>query len=415
MNAPSYRTLHPSGTTSWWPPAHRFDALDGLRGVFAIAVALLHLKVASHIFDSPLLRGSFLAVDFFFVLSGFVVTHANYELLTSAANFRSFALRRFGRLWPLHACVLAGYVVVEVMKLAAERALGVHGELAAFSGQFALAALPANVFFLNSVGLFPYVTWNAASWSIGAEFCTYILFGALAICTRRYMGAIAVAIVIAAIAWLDWVAGSIDVVWDWGTVRCCAGFFAGHLIYRLPPRARYSNGVESALELIATGLTGAFISGYASTRLSLAAPAVFAANLVVFSSGSGCISKLLKTRAVQALGRWSFSVYMIHELIFAIVRKVAVLVAGRSSVIDFVDKTVPGIGSVPAMRFFRSEWASDTTVVLLMCVVILLASRTYRWVELPGIRAAREADERLRRRREDRKDDSRGNGEQVFP
>jgi peptidoglycan/LPS O-acetylase OafA/YrhL len=51
----------------------RFGALDGLRGISAVAVALLHLPVAFHLFGSPVVREAYVFVDFFFVLSGFVI------------------------------------------------------------------------------------------------------------------------------------------------------------------------------------------------------------------------------------------------------------------------------------------------------------------------------------------------------
>ena len=52
----------------------RFDTLDLLRGVAATAVVTLHF---SNIFGTPeLLPHAYLAVDLFFVLSGFVIAHA---------------------------------------------------------------------------------------------------------------------------------------------------------------------------------------------------------------------------------------------------------------------------------------------------------------------------------------------------
>ena len=55
----------------------RFRALDSWRGIAACLVALYHLDAYSHLFDVPFLRNSYLMVDFFFVLSGFVIA-ANY-------------------------------------------------------------------------------------------------------------------------------------------------------------------------------------------------------------------------------------------------------------------------------------------------------------------------------------------------
>ncbi len=79
--------------------ARRFETLDALRGVAAFSVVVYHLdglKMAVEI--AP--RG-FLAVDFFFVLSGFVVAHAYEGPLGSWMSWRAFMVRRLIRLYPL--------------------------------------------------------------------------------------------------------------------------------------------------------------------------------------------------------------------------------------------------------------------------------------------------------------------------
>ena len=82
---------------------HRFVLLDGLRGVAAIGVVLTH--VASKQF--PVLSGLYLLVDFFFVLSGFVL-----EPLMPEPNgpfwpqVRRFIYKRFLRFWPMVVVVL---------------------------------------------------------------------------------------------------------------------------------------------------------------------------------------------------------------------------------------------------------------------------------------------------------------------
>ncbi len=56
----------------------RFLVLDSWRGIAACLVALFHLDAYSHLYAVPFLRNSWLFVDFFFVLSGFVIA-ANYQ------------------------------------------------------------------------------------------------------------------------------------------------------------------------------------------------------------------------------------------------------------------------------------------------------------------------------------------------
>ncbi len=76
----------------------RFAILDTWRGVCASLVALGHCTIYGHLFDLHFVRGAYLWVDFFFVLSGFVITHAYGERVSSWRQVKAFMLRRFGRL-----------------------------------------------------------------------------------------------------------------------------------------------------------------------------------------------------------------------------------------------------------------------------------------------------------------------------
>lgn len=72
----------------------RYLTLDGMRGVAAIAVAAFHL-------NPSWVPNGYLAVDFFFALSGFVIATAYTEKLRSGASLVRFFQARFVRLFPL--------------------------------------------------------------------------------------------------------------------------------------------------------------------------------------------------------------------------------------------------------------------------------------------------------------------------
>ena len=103
---------------------NRFAALDGLRGVSAIAVVLFHLPLAMHAYGSPLVREAYIFVDFFFVLSGFVIAHAYAARIETVASVGDFLLRRVARRWPLHLATLAGLVVLECARVLSTGAAG---------------------------------------------------------------------------------------------------------------------------------------------------------------------------------------------------------------------------------------------------------------------------------------------------
>src|ERR1700743_2555768 len=96
----------------------RFRALDGWRGLCALLVAAHHIAAPGCLYWQPLIRNAWLFVDFFFVLSGFVIAHAYGDRLEKTPQIKDFVLRRIGRLWPLHVAVLLGFVALELAHLA---------------------------------------------------------------------------------------------------------------------------------------------------------------------------------------------------------------------------------------------------------------------------------------------------------
>src|SRR5258708_27828356 len=94
----------------------RFQALDGWRGIAALLVALYHSPFYGHLYGVPLVRNAYLFVDLFFVLSGFVISHAYADRLADGKSVLVFLIRRFGRLWPLHTAVLAAFIRIELLQ-----------------------------------------------------------------------------------------------------------------------------------------------------------------------------------------------------------------------------------------------------------------------------------------------------------
>ena len=89
-----------------------YNILDGLRGVAALTVVCFHLFEAyatSHL-DQKINHG-YLAVDFFFILSGFVVGYA-YDDRWKTMRIAGFLKRRFIRLHPM---VIIGALIGAVM------------------------------------------------------------------------------------------------------------------------------------------------------------------------------------------------------------------------------------------------------------------------------------------------------------
>ena len=91
----------------------RYETLDALRGVAALAVVVFHL---TRIGEVQLMSAGYLAVDFFFALSGFVIALAYEKPLRSRMSWRAFFIKRAIRLYPLSVLGATLGLVVLLLK-----------------------------------------------------------------------------------------------------------------------------------------------------------------------------------------------------------------------------------------------------------------------------------------------------------
>ena len=78
-----------------------FEILDGLRGIASISVVIFHfMEFATPDYNDNFMAHAYLAVDFFFCLSGFVIAYA-YDTRLSEVGVKKFFQLRLIRLHPL--------------------------------------------------------------------------------------------------------------------------------------------------------------------------------------------------------------------------------------------------------------------------------------------------------------------------
>jgi peptidoglycan/LPS O-acetylase OafA/YrhL len=367
----------------------RFTSLDCCRGIAAMAVALLHLVVYSHFSDIAFVRHSWIFVDFFFVLSGFVITHAYFEDLQSHHRVVYFAIRRFGRLWPLHMAVLSVFVVFELVKL-----IFVQAHLAAPQPLFSeetgtsIWELVQNVFLVQSLGMNDTNTWNAPAWSISTELWAYATFAAVCMLPRRRLVAIAailIALISAAIV-MRYSSHYMATTFDFGMPRCLYGFYVGHLVYRFWSTKTVRLAHPGAAEFAAMALIVVFVSLVQSDIWSLSAPLMFGVAIWVFAFEAGPITALMRNRVGQTLGAWSYSIYMVHVFIVLMFEKIASLVSRLTGAPVKVQMAYVPIDGLENFIYFGNKWAMDVLVIAYFGLVLCAASLTYRIVEQPGRR-----------------------------
>jgi peptidoglycan/LPS O-acetylase OafA/YrhL len=295
------------------PPPRAIDGellpLTAIRGLAAWWVVLFHLRflLAPWLPDRAMavLANGNLAVDLFFVLSGFVM-YLNYgeRVVLSRVSIGEFLFRRFARVYPLHLLILSGFLAY-----------------AAAAAAFGRSAIPdpgyfiASLFLVQNWGFHETLAWNVPAWSISTEFFAYLAFPALlAILAPSRRPAWLLVALIAALS------VSVQLYFDafgypfpnavpqTGLFRCVVQFAAGMLLCELYRRCAGKHRLARPLFALAFASWGAFglfeapvvPLGWAALVLALA-----------LKRGGGPLS----SAPLVWLGRVSYATYLSHYLL----------------------------------------------------------------------------------------------------
>ncbi len=369
----------------------RFEALDSWRGVCALLVVVFHLNqdINWRLLDVDFVRNFDRFVDFFFVLSGFVIAATYEERLKQGYGVVPFALRRFGRIYPLHLAMLAAMFVVAVWRVLLP--LCEFNPRNIFNGGiFDFTATFTNVLLLQGIGFENHLTWNYPSWSISTEFYTYLIFALIWALAARWANALTIAIaLLCPIVLLLFDTPSLSVL---SLVQCVYGFAAGVLVHHVYRRVGPSllSGRGAIAELAALGFGAAFIA-FTDTPL-WAAPIVFGIVVFVFAFEAGPLTRLLRTGPLTALGTLSYSIYMVHAVLIFFAWRILSMLEGQFG----WTTTVPHPNGSGGHLFGASQAIGDLAMFAMLALVIATSAATYALIEKPGRAWGQDASKRWR-------------------
>lgn len=303
-----------------------YEILDGLRGVAALIVVAFHLfeihgTVEGSVFLFPAINHGYLAVDFFFVLSGFVIGYA-YDDRWGKMSFGSFFKRRVIRLQPM---LILGAVIGAVCFYFGDSELFSKISqtsvwmliLVTVIGCFALPVPPSmDIRVWNE--MFP---TNGPAWSLFYEYIANILYGLF---VRRFSKVLlTIFVVISGLVLLNLAVSSGSVVGGHifdgdnlaiGFTRLMYPFFCGVLLFRIGKLIKVTAGFwVSAILLIALlacpriGGDNVWMNGvYESMVILLAFP------LIVLMGAGSSIKGRYSIKICDFLGQISYPIYIIH-------------------------------------------------------------------------------------------------------
>jgi peptidoglycan/LPS O-acetylase OafA/YrhL len=285
-----------------------------MRGIAAWAVVLYHVRSApAGLPDGvqAVLAKGYLAVDFFFLLSGFVIWMSWNARLRDRGlvEIPEFLKRRLARIWPLHVAMLGFGAALATL-------LAMTGR--ADPATFPPAELPLHLLLVQNWGFTPDLTWNDPAWSISCELGAYLLFPllTLAIDWRRVPPWAVLAAVGALFVLLHAVFASAgarslgDDIPRLGLIRCVLEFAAGGAIGALWLRWR-DTPAPAALTALAVAT-----AALTSLPETLAVPAGFGSLLLALALSSGVRGNPLDAGWLHTLGEASYATYLSHYLLW---------------------------------------------------------------------------------------------------
>lgn len=294
----------------------RFLMLDFYRFLAAIGVVFFHVNSIDSRAKSVIDVGSFgIFVDFFFMLSGFVLFHNYKDLKLGVASYYTFLVRRVARIYPLH---IATMVVLICMSVALS-----------FPSTVTYRDIVLNVLLVQAWGLDNKLTLNHPSWSISAEFFCYLLFPFIVVLignVRTYVSAPLVLIVFYMFSrpWFPFweqQGGMYGANYDFGMLRALPSFLLGCLVYKIYQQVKISNYIFLYL-----GISTFLLAAWWMFRLSNPnyIMVLLAFSMLSTALGERSISYSRRTASVLSkAGDCSYAIYMIHGVLFVTLFRIA--------------------------------------------------------------------------------------------
>lgn len=288
-------------------------SLTSLRGLAAMAVVLTHFSATAQLACRStipsLVPHGYVGVDFFFVLSGFIMayTYADAFVRDGFAAWPPFMAKRIARIVPLNVAVLAALALAGVLSTA------LLGRNFVWHTATPIRDFAANLLMLQGLGIGRNL--NGPSWSISTEFAAYACFPLLAACVfgRRATAWSAVALSGAALCALAAARPRLGIgveALPGSLVRCFAEFIIGMAAWRLYCRPRVADILGR--DAMAAGFLAAACLGLV-LRVDLAVVLVLPPLVIALAANDGRVACALRVRPLMFLGTISYSLYLLHN------------------------------------------------------------------------------------------------------
>lgn len=292
----------------------KIDNLTGLRAFAALLVVVHHFADNEGVMPLGIVQlvdNWVWGVDIFFVLSGFILAYTylpSRETAFDLGAYRSFIVKRFARVYPLH---LVTFLVFVGMWFAAKR---FGHEFAHSNVDYTSSTAVENLLLVQAWGLEKKLSWNFVSWSIRAEWFAYLFLFPLCAKVLSRLSRVTCGVIVL-VCWLMlclycflYNDGDLGLT-TFGALRIVPQFIAGYWLFRLV-KTWHGGDVSMCVSLVALMI----LMCVPTTLPFLLLPLIL---LVIASlANGGVIGKaLFGNRVAVFLGEISFSIYLVHPIL----------------------------------------------------------------------------------------------------
>jgi peptidoglycan/LPS O-acetylase OafA/YrhL len=352
----------------------KITELESLRGLAALSVVLTHIPPwNADFYENTFVRNAGEMVEFFFVLSGFVIALTYGERIGKFSDAARFQFLRFSRLYPVHLLFLLVVAGFEVVKLLFVR----DPVSAAFEPGFTgPREFVENLLLIQGLGFSVQPSsFNGPSWTISTEFYVYALFACVALFASARKSLIFVVLTVAAAILL--IVDMPVLASHSRLILCICGFFCGCLVAEVSQRLKANAVVLPAFlaPMFLLALVAYLsISIHRTLWESIVTFVVSAGIVLAVANGEDSRFKAgLRCASLAWLGTISYSLYMAHYPVIH-----AFDVAMRR-LVDLPKIMLYGqpVAQLPALKF-------AVACFLLFLTILLVSAVSYYIVERPA-------------------------------
>lgn len=366
------------------PTVNYISSLTPLRGIAALLVVLFHYQAFSIIhgfpglldqFNSQIITKGYLWVDFFFILSGFVISHVYGEKLKNRTRnvIKTYLWARFSRLYPLHVFIMLLFVILMI----GLNFLYPDYASTNWNPNNKIADFFISLFFLQTSGLTDTYSWNVPSWSVAAEWWTYIVaIGLIPLLNNGFKRSTVISFTLA-LSGLVYISfqspeNTLNAIFALGTVRCVFGFTIGIGVYQAYKELWDKNSIWSkdwVFYVILLCMLAALNFGI----YDVAVIPFFGTFILCASLNKGVPYILLNTKPLLFIGDISYSIYLSHAF---------------WACLYWIWLDLYYIPNYPGVM--PTFWDNLLWITILMTLIISTSAFTYKFVELKAQKKLRQ-------------------------